>query len=305
MIEQLYRIKRTLEKKINSTVFRYSNNRYAIAFRQRRGNALYEDNPSSDSFFVIKNSLRYWRADPFIFKYLGTNYLFAELYDKRKSKGVLAYAKIKGTHCGRFHVCIEEDYHLSYPCVFQRGSEIYMVPESKENGKVTLYRAISFPRKWEKYKDLCDLPCVDTTPFVFENEYYYFTTVASDKSTDDNLHLFREKDGSIQPLLFNNLCARSAGNVIIDKNQMIRPSQDDTVYGDAVVLNRVDLFGNGSYNEVPYRRLLPFNSTNESMSVCVNTKGNEKNAFNGLHTYNANDDYEVIDLRYPRLKKVR
>ena len=302
MKERLYRIKRTIEKKIQSTSFRYSNNRYAIAFRKRSTQTLYEDNPSKESFILIKNSLRYWRADPFLFKYNGTNYLFAELYDKRKSKGVLAYAKLNKNHCGRFRVCIKEDYHLSYPCVFQRENEVYMVPETKDNGNVTLYRAISFPRKWEKYKDICSLPCVDTTPFVFKNEYYYFTTIASDKSSNDNLYLIREKNGLIKQLLSDNICARSAGNVINFGEKLIRPSQDDTTYGDAVVFNKVDSLAD-DYKETAFRRILPPGNNKDDREFCVTIDGYCNGIFDGLHTYNVNEDYEVIDLRYPRRKK--
>lgn len=304
MKESLYRIKRTIQKKINDIVFKYSNNRYAIAFRQRGQRALFENDPSDDSFILIRNSVRYWRADPFLFKYKGTNYLFAELYDKRKSKGVLAYAKLKGNHCGKFQVCLEENYHLSYPCVFQRENDIYMIPETKDNGKVTIYKAVLFPQKWERCKDICNLPCVDTTPFVYNNENFFFTTIASDKSSDDNLYLISEKDGSIRLLLSDNLCARSAGSVIRFVDDLIRPSQDDTTYGDAVVLNKVNSLAN-DYVETAYRRILPpGNSTNDT-ELCVTVEGYNQGAFDGLHTYNVNEDYEVIDLRYPRLKKKR
>lgn len=304
MKESLYRIKRTFEKKINSTLFKYLNNRYAIAFRKRSVHTLYEDNPSKENFILIKNSIRYWRADPFLFKHNGTNYLFAELYDKRKSKGVLAYAKLHGMHCSRFHVCLEEDFHLSYPCVFQRDNQVFMIPETKENGNVTLYRAISFPEKWEKYTDVCRLPCVDTTPFVLNDEYYYFTTIASDKSTDDNLHLIREKDGLIRKLLSDNLCSRSAGSVIFSGDIMIRPSQDDTTYGDAVVFNKVKSFDD-NYSETVFRRIVPPGKRKDDIEFSVTVKGYDNNVFDGLHTYNVNDDYEVIDLRYPRRQKKR
>ena len=39
-------------------------------------------------FRVIKNSFRYWAADPFIFEYAGKIYIFAELYDYVKRRGM-------------------------------------------------------------------------------------------------------------------------------------------------------------------------------------------------------------------------
>ena len=92
--------------------------------------------------------------------------------------------------------------------------------------------------------------------------------------------------------------------MIFEKDNMIRPSQDDTVYGDAVIFNRVADFSVNSYKEIPYKRVLPPNIKTDDENVCVGLLNNtQKIQFNGLHTYNINDDYEVIDLRYPRLEK--
>lgn len=304
MKERLYRFKRNIQKKINSFYYQYANNRYAIAFRQRNGKALYENESSGDGFILIKNTFRYWLADPFLIKHNGVNYLFAELYDKKYSKGVIGYAKLKGNRCGRFHICLKEKYHLSYPCAFQRDNSVYMIPETKDNNEVALYKALDFPKKWEKIKVICEQACVDTTPFCYQNENYYFTTIANEHSSDDNLFLINEKNGECKQLLKDNLCLRSAGNVIFEKDNMIRPSQDDTVYGDAVIFNRVNVFCVNSYEERPYKRVLPPNGNTNVENICVSLLNNTKKIqFNGLHTYNINDDYEVIDLRYPRLKK--
>ncbi len=304
MKERLYRIKRIVQKKINAFYYQYANNRYAIAFRQRNGKALYESNCSPEGFILIKNTFRYWMADPFLIKFNGVNYLFVEMFDKKHSKGVIGYAKLKGNHCGRFHICLRENYHLSYPCVFKRDGNIYMIPEAKDNNEVALYKAAKFPKKWEKVKTILPQPCVDTTPFVYNDANYCFTTIANEHSSDDNLFLIYEKSGECKQLLKDNLCLRSAGNVIFEKDNMIRPSQDDTVYGDAVIFNRVDRFSSDDYCETAYKRVLPPGSEANSENVCVNLINNTKNIqFNGLHTYNANNDYEVIDLRYPRLIK--
>lgn len=304
MKERLYRLKRIIQKKINSFYYQYANNRYAIAFRQRNEKTLYERDSSGDGFVLIKNTFRYWMADPFLIKYNGVNYIFAELYDKKNSKGVIGYAKLKGNRCGRFHICLREKYHLSYPCVFQKEGNIYMIPETKDNNEAALYKAVDFPEKWKKVKVICKQPCVDTTPFSYQNENYCFTTIANEHSSDDNLFLIILKNGECKQLLKDNLCLRSAGNVIIEKDALIRPSQDDTVYGDAVIFNRVDCFSENSYKETPYKKVLPPYSKINGEDICVTLINNTKNIqFNGLHTYNINEDYEIIDLRYPRLEK--
>lgn len=304
VVEWLYRLKRTFQKKINAIIFKYKNNRYAIAFRPRASIPLYDANSTGTEFILIPSTHKYWMADPFLFKYKGVNYLFAELYDKKKSKGVLGYARLKGNRCGRFHVCLKEEYHLSYPCVFMKEDKIYLLPETKEAGKVFLYIATDFPRKWQKHRVVCNKPCVDTTPFVHGGEDYFFTTIANEHSSDDNLYLVSGNDGLIRELLSGNLCLRSAGNVICRNGRIIRPSQDDTVYGDAVIFNQIVCFDKEHYQEVPYRRILSTEEMDSPSQVSIKLSNNRKGVkFDGVHTYNVNEDYEVIDLRYPRMKK--
>lgn len=306
MREWLYQCKRRIQKAIYSTHYKYANNRYAIAFRQRSGKPLYELNSSGQGFVLIPSMLRYWMADPFLFKEKETTYIFAEMYDKRNSKGVLGYAKLKGNHCGKFKVCLEEEFHLSYPCIFRRDGDIYMVPETKEENVVTIYKAVEFPKKWEKCQTICENPCVDTTPFFYKGGNYFFTTIANEHSTDDNLFLIHEPSGEITELLNNNLCLRSAGHVIFHQNQIIRPSQDDTVYGDAVIFNEIVNFEKGSYRERPFKRILPPGNVTNFETISVELINNKKEVkFDGLHTYNSSEDYEVIDLRYPRMLKRR
>ena len=306
MREFLYGIKRTVQKKLWDLYYKYTNNRYAIAFRLRNGRALYEEDSSNEPFILIPNTLRYWMADPFLIKHNGVNYIFAELYDKKHSKGVIGYSKLKGNRCGRFRVCLKESHHLSYPCVFNRDDDVYMVPEAKDNNEIALYKAVDFPKKWKKEHIICNKPCVDSTPVSYKNENWYFTTIANDRGSDNNLFLVNETDGGAFGLLTDSLTLRSAGVVISYKNQLIRPSQDDTTYGDAVILNRIDNFDVVSYRETPFKRILPPGVDAEAGGINVNLCNNKKNIqFNGLHTYNVNEDYEVIDLRYPRKQKRR
>lgn len=306
MREFLYKIKRTVQKRLGDLYYKYTNNRYAIAFRRRNGRALYEEDSSNEPFILIPNTFRYWIADPFLINHNEKNYIFAELYDKKHSKGVIGYSKLKGKRCGRFRVCLKESHHLSYPCVFNRDDDIYMVPEAKDNNEIALYKAIAFPKKWEKHSVIFSKPGVDSTPVEYKGERCYFTTIANKNSSDDNLFLVNENSGEIAELATDSLTLRSAGNIIYDNNRLIRPSQDDTTYGDAVILNRIDDFDVNNYTENPFKRILPPDTDAGTDGINIKLCNNRRNIqFNGLHTYNVNEDYEVIDLRYPRKQKCR
>ena len=47
---------------------------------------------------------------------------------------------------------IEENYHLSYPFVFQEKDGYYMIPESMENKSIDLYKCKKFPTSGKKLK---------------------------------------------------------------------------------------------------------------------------------------------------------
>ena len=79
-------------------------NEWVIAIRKNGGEKLYDGN--CEQFHLVKNNTRYWRADPFLFKHNGNNYLFAEMYDRKKKKGVIGAARINNGRVGRFKVVL-------------------------------------------------------------------------------------------------------------------------------------------------------------------------------------------------------
>ena len=64
-------------------------------------------------FTVLKNSRRYWCADPFLYQRDGQYYLFFEAYDRLKRKGMLGYRTVSKDGCGKIQVFYESAGHLS------------------------------------------------------------------------------------------------------------------------------------------------------------------------------------------------
>ena len=136
-------------------------------------------------------------ADPFIYK----NYIFCELLDnnlkgtpvymkinnkihneknniikKIHTGGVLAYAKIESTLTFKIFMCNIKS-HLSYPFIFEKNNEIYLIPESSQIKKLHLYKCIKFPDKWILLRTLLNNKNVyDSTYFRIDNIGYIFTT---------------------------------------------------------------------------------------------------------------------------------
>lgn len=270
---------------------------WQIAIRPKSDVSLFNGN--AKDFYLVPNSNRYWRADPFIFKYKDMNYLFAEMYDRKTKKGVIGVSKVKNGKCKRFKVCLDTEFHLSYPCIYDEDNEIYMIPESFESGEIAVYKSVRFPYEWKKVKSINNIPAVDTTP-VFDKKgcKMFFTSLYETKfGGNDNLYGFEEgKD--IIPLFTSNTSVRSAGHIIYGKD-IIRPIQDDTGhYGNSLIFSVIDNLDINNYKEHQVLRVLPPNvqCSQDQVSVSLaNDRG--KLEYIGVHTYNSNEDYEVIDLK--------
>ena len=87
----------------------------------------------------------YWCADPFIIRECGSTYVFCECCQNINNKGTIAVGEYKDGAISEMRVIIEQDYHMSYPCIFKYGSIFYMIPETADNRTIELYRARLFP----------------------------------------------------------------------------------------------------------------------------------------------------------------
>ena len=82
-------------------------------------------------------------ADPFLFVHKGILFLF---YERKKlsSPGEIMMTCTKDLESwSKPIVVLKENFHLSYPFVFQDNGRIYMVPESGEDGSIRLYESIN------------------------------------------------------------------------------------------------------------------------------------------------------------------
>lgn len=250
----------------------------------------------NESYTVIPNNFGCYAADPFIFIEEGDIYIFAEIYIYTKGKGSLGYCKIVEGKPSKWKVVIEEDYHLSYPNIFKVDDEIYICPESSENNSIYFYKATLFPDKWEKNKTLIsNMMCCDTTFIKIADKSYGFTY-----RIDNDLHdllLFKIDDGMVEfcsenPINTDLGSARPGGNIINENGKLIRVSQDCIpYYGHGVVFSEINLNW-PYYSEKIIRKIYP-----EKINIKINRKYKKI----GIHTYNRNDDIEVIDLQFKHM----
>lgn len=274
---------------------KYADVGWILAIRKRSGFPNLFDGNFKNKFTLIKNPWRYWCADPFLFYHKGTEYIFCEAYDILRDKGVIAYRTVNNTKVSKLKVCLECKYHLSYPYVFKYNNEIYMVPETCEVDRIELYKAVQFPDKWEKCCDLLKNVTACDTNFFTKNSINYMFTLIFDKSKSkyeyDKLYMYYWNGKEFElsrnnPVTVGSDIARNAGRMFLKDNTIYRVSQNcSDSYGESINFFAI--------------KELELNRYSEELIQKVYAKDirTEIKDFDGIHTYNFSETYEIIDLK--------
>lgn len=111
----------------------------------------------------------------------------------------------------------------------------------------------------------------------------------------DELHLFHSHDlktgwqpHACNPVISDVTCARPAGAILRNGNQMLRPSQDSRkIYGHGLVINEITTLTVDAYAERTLHRLLPGSDA----------------VWQGIHTLNTTGKLSAIDLLLPHQQR--
>lgn len=249
------------------------------------------------SFKLIRNPWRYWCADPFLIEYDGQTYLFCEAFDILKDRGVLAYRTInqKG-RISRLKPCLDIGSHLSYPNVFFHNGKMYMIPESGSIGEVAIYEASHFPDSWQKNRVLLsEISACDTNILEHNGERYLFTLIFDKTHCPylyDEMYIYKW-DGnnfvpcSNKPAIKDSCTARNAGNFFQINGAIYRVSQNcKNLYGENITFHQIIALSDHDYQE-----------TAVSQITVGEIHVNNRKCFDGIHTYNLNSRYEIVDLQ--------
>jgi hypothetical protein len=258
---------------------------WRIAWRTDEAGGLLDHGKAA--FRVIHGDVDSYFADPFPFRHQGKDFNFAEKYLYEKDKGCIAVVPLDGNgRAGEPRVVLEEAHHLSYPFVFERAGQIWMIPESGADGNVVLYRAEKFPHRWTREGVLMDgIEGYDTTPLFDQGKVWFFVSQRLWRSSSwDVLNIYQAdgltgpwKPHAKSPALIDASLSRPAGDFIHRPEGVVRPVQDCAHgYGRAVTFCRIDALSGSEFAQTPVGRLLS--------GSC------------GCHTYNRRSGIEVVDL---------
>lgn len=262
---------------------------WQVAYRLKPVGSVFTD--LQTPFIAIPNTKRHVAADPFIFNYNGIKYIFAELFDKKENIGKLGYCVYENGNFTPWKVVISEPYHLSYPNIFIFQDSIFILPESSEGNILCAYKATEFPEKWEKCEPIITgRKLVDTTFLDCDGRHLMFT-YDIENYNEKKLYIYSvDENGKVEDYIKecvsdDDSSARPGGNFFEHNGNTIRVSQDcEEDYGVAVVFSEITELSNKGYSENKLLRI-------SSKEVVIN-----KSFVSGLHTYNADNEIEVIDF---------
>ena len=204
---------------------------------------------------------RFW-ADPFLLVNGGRTWLYFEELMFATQRGHISVAELKpdGTMLEPQRALVT-DHHLSYPFVFQYEGGIYMVPESRGDRCVPLYRCVEMPHRWEKVGNLMDdVDAVDATLHFHDGRWWMFVNMIVNRgaSSCDELFLFHADNPlgrewtphPMNPIVSDARRARPAGKLFVHDGRLYRPSQDCSHrYGWGLNLNWVETISPVDYVE--------------------------------------------------------
>jgi hypothetical protein len=171
--------------------------------------------------------------------------------------------------------------------VFHHGGEIFMIPESADNGSVDLWRATRFPFAWTLEKTLFRGRLVDTTPLFHDGRWYFFTTVSEPKGSAVFGALFSAEQLTGEwvrhpssPICTDIRRARSAGPIQRLGGRLFRPVQDCSEdYGRRIHVQEILELTPATYRERGLHSIEP----------------DWEKGLKGVHTYGFCAGIEVMD----------
>lgn len=242
-----------------------------------------------DLKYVEPPKEKFW-ADPFPIMMMGKYYVFLEEFVYSRMKGHISC--IEMGEDGKWSTPIkvlDTDYHLSYPYIFEWRGDLYMIPESKCNKTISLYKCVKFPAQWRLEKTLIeDVQAVDSTLFEHDGIWWLFCNIGGkDFSSNDELHLFYadtplgpwtpHKDN---PVKSDVRSCRPAGRLYRSNGHIFRPSQDCSVrMGGAISINRIVQLTKERFQEEEVHKIEP----------------TWKEGLFGVHTLNRAGSLTVLD----------
>jgi hypothetical protein len=201
-------------------------------------------------------------ADPFMIRVRGVWHMFFEVMNQQTKRGEIGLATSADVLRWAYQqIVLTEEFHLSYPYVFEWQGEYYLIPETLLANAVSLYKAQSFPTRWSYVGPLIEGSCADPSIFYFDNRWWLFTCTTPYQHDSLRLYFAEEllgpwREHPASPIIeHDKRRARPGGRVVILGDKVIRFSQDCLPsYGSQVRAFEISQLTPTSYVETEHER---------------------------------------------------
>jgi len=253
------------------------------------------DNFENVLYERLFNPKGHFLADPFVVSTLEGTFCFLEDYDFGLRKGAIACYQLDLDEPKRLGLVLDEDFHLSFPYIFEFESKLYMCPETSEIGEIRLYECTQFPNKWDYVKTIIpNVNAVDSMIFSHQDLWWLLTNVDPMGSDDfaAGLFLFSTDNpllGKWVPHPENPVHPRNSrnGGILYNNGEVYRVGQVKLFfeYGSSTTINKITNINRVHYSEECVAQYFP--------------KNNSKIV--GSHHLHSNQKFTIFDFLQPNL----
>ncbi len=241
---------------------------------------------------IIDNPRGHFLADPFVIFKKNKYICFVENYSFKAKKGHISAYEINKNGYLYLGDALKEDFHLSYPYLFEHNDSLFMCPETSKNNDIRIYKCVEFPLSWKLHKILIkNIDACDTNIFFHQKKWWIMTNVDSSNIGDHNseLHIYYSDSLDSQewiphpanPIIFDSNKARNGG--LLKKNgdlYRVFQVQDWDFYGKSIGIAKIETLTEKNYSEKIIHEVQPRFFEN----------------IDGIHTYNFDEGLLTFDF---------
>lgn len=242
-----------------------------------------------------------WFADPYLLEVTDTKIVvLVEEFCYKIRKGRIAKLVVSRPDyvLQDMKIILEQPTHLSFPVIYEKDGQVYVMPENSKGGGINIYRYNAESERLDLVHEVGHLPLTDATIVKFHSgeEYVFSTKLPNPNGNELEIYPF---DGesmkmdvkSLAAVSFPSNIARNAGDAFYIGEQMFRPAQDcNKCYGNGLNIQQINRIG----DKFQFTTVAEFHSDNPNYGL-------------GYHTLNMKNGLIVVDghrLRFPRMVKL-
>lgn len=195
-------------------------------------------------------------------------------------------------------IVLEQSTHLSFPVIYEKDGQVYVMPENSKSGCINIYRYNAEKERLDLVHEVGHLPLTDATIVKFhsDEEFVFSTKLPNPNGNELEIYPFDGKfmkmeAKALDTVSFPSNIARNAGDAFYIGEQMFRPAQDcNKCYGNGLNIQQINRIG----DKFQFMTVAEFHSDNPNYGL-------------GYHTLNMKNGLIVVDghrLRFPRMVKL-